>query len=348
MNIPFFEESVQWLKYRCFTASQQQAFLEDIAVLIEDGVIANQAVEIMQKTAVGLPVEVAGAILQKLSEGKQFADGMRDWFPNSVIEILRAGEESGSLAQSMLAAAATLSQRNTALASLANSLIYPTLVLCLGFVIAVFINHSVFVSFAAIKPITEWPSNGQTAAAIANFVQYWWWVVILAVVAVLVFIDRLLRTYIGQARFLIDQIPILSLYRKLTAARFMETLGLLITNGVVFKKALKILQQNANPYLASHLLTMEYRLSGGKENIAEVLDTGLLDNTDLVRLRVIAQGRGFEHALTRQGRKAAENSIKIVQAAGRFLGAVLLISGAGLAGYLVTAIYTVGASLSGV
>jgi type II secretory pathway component PulF len=342
-----FEKIIQFFKYKFFAPAQQQAFLEDIAMLVEDGVVVNQAVEIIQKTATGPSVEVATTILLKMSEGKPLAEGMRYWFSSTVVEILRAGEEGGSLAQSLWAAAATLGRRNTVLTSLANSLIYPTIVLCFGLLITVFMNHSVFVSFAAIKPIEQWPSDGRTVVALANFVQYGWWVVILALIGLIALLARVLRTYIGQGRSVIDQIPLLSLYRKLTAARFMETLGLLITNGVVFKKALRILQQNANPYLASHLLTMEFRLSGGKENIAEVLDTGLLDKTDLVRLRIIAQSKGFERALIRQGRNSADQTMKTVNLAGKFLGACLLTSGAGLAAYLVVTIYTVGATLSG-
>ncbi len=347
MQLPSLKQLEQLLKYRLFTTAQQQAFLEDIAMLVEDGVIVNQAVETIAKSSAGLPVEVANSILVRLAEGKQFADGMRNWFADSVVEIVRAGEEGGTLAASMQAAAKTLTQRSAAIVSLLNSLTYPLIILVLGLVVTVFVKNSVFDSFAAIKPVSQWPSNGQTVMALADFVQYWWWVVLLITIGLLVGISYLLRNYIGGLRPGLDQVPVLSMYRKLTAARFMGTLGLLISNGVILKKALKILQRNANPYLASHLLAMEYRLSGGKENMAEVLDTGLLDENDLMRLRVIAKGKGFEHALIRQGRKAAEQGMQSVQVTGRILGAILLVSGGGLAAFIVVSIYSIGATLSG-
>lgn len=347
MQLPSFKQIQQQIKYRLFTPAQQQAFLEDVAMLVEDGVIINQAVETIAKSSHGLPVEVANSILLKLAEGKNIADGMRGWFAESVVEIVRAGEEGGTLANSMQAAAKTVTQRNTAIVSLINSLIYPLIVLCLGLIVTVFVKNSVFDSFAAIKPVSQWPSNGQTVMALANFVQYWWWLAVLVIIALLIGLSYLLRNYIGNLRATLDYFPILALYRKLTAARFMETMGLLISNGVVLKKALKILQRNASPYLASHLLAMEYRLSGGKENIAEVLDTGLLDENDLMRLRVIARGKGFEHALIRQGRKAAEQGMQAIQLTGRIVGAILLMCGGGLAAFIVISIYSIGATLSG-
>jgi len=347
VQLPSLKQLELWFKHRLFTPAQQQVFLEDVAMLVEDGVIVNQAVETIAKSSEGLPVEVANSILHRLAEGKQIADGMRGWFNDTVVEIVRAGEEGGTLADSMQAAAKTVTQTNTAITSLINSLIYPLIVLGLGLVVTVFVKKSVFDSFIAIRPVSEWPSNGQTVMALANIVEYGWWAILLIIIGLLVGFSYLLRNYIGDLRYGLDQVPVISIYRKLTAARFMETLGLLISNGVILKKALKILQRNANPYLASHLLAMEYRLSGGKENIAEVLDTGLLDSNDLIRLRVIAKGKGFEHALIRQGRKAAEQGMQNVQLTGRILGAMLLMCGGGLAAFLVVSIYSVGATLSG-
>lgn len=335
------------IKYLLFTPKEQQALLEDIAILVEDGVPLHHAVSIVRQSSSGMAVDVATSVLAKMSEGKLLSDGFVGWYPESIVAIIRVGEEGGTLPQSMLAAAAAMGHRNSAVVSLINSLIYPLAVVVVGLIVSVFIKHSVFVSFAQIKPLEQWPNNGQVAMAFATFVQKWWWLVLCLLVGSIVFVARILRSYIGDGRSVIDNFPILSLYRKFIAARVMETLGLLISNGVVIKKALRILKQSANPYLASHLLTMEYRLSGGKENLADVLDTGLLDKQDVSRLRVIARGRSIDYALIRQGRKATQQNMDAVNKIGRVLGALLLTAGAGLTAFFVTSIYSVGSSLSG-
>lgn len=336
--------TVLWLKIKnlAFTPNKQQAFLEDFATLIEDGVPAKQAAEILAQAGEGLVVEVASDILINIAEGKFIAQGMHGWFPPHIVEIIRAGEEGGTIAQTMRAAAESLSHKTSALSALVSSISYPLVVIFMGFAVAIFINHSIFNNYREIIPVENWPDVGRDVANFANFIQNWWWLLLILLVGIVAVVARLLRNYVGDGRHYLDNIPVLAIYRQLIAARFMQTLGLLIANGIVLKQALKILQYTANPYLSYHLLTMEYRLGGGKDNIAEVLDTGLLDRGDLMRLRIIARGKGFEHALMRQGKHALNQSTKTIKIAGRLTGSFLLGCGALLAVFLIYGIYMVG------
>lgn len=329
-----------------FTPKEQQVFLEDIASLVDDGVPARRAVEVIANIVTGRMAEVARSVLMRIAEGKFLADGLRGWFPDAIVEVVRAGEEGGTLARTLHIAAQAVTRKNTAINALLNALTYPLVVVCLGLGVAVFINHSVLAQFSTIKPIAQWPEIGQNAVAFAYFVQYWWWAVLVGLVALLLGIVWVLRVYVGDGRKWLDAIPVLSLYRQFTAGRVMEVLGLLISNGVIIKKALKIMQYNAAPYLSMHLMTMEYRLSGGKENIAEMLDTGLIGKQDLTRLKVIATGRGFEHALVRQGMRATEFGMQRVQTVARVMGGILLSLGAMLAAFMILSVYAVGSVLA--
>lgn len=325
-----------------FTRSQQQVFLEDLSTLVEDGVPANQAVQTIAGIAHGPVKLVANNILVKIAEGKMLADGMQGWFSQPIVEIIRAGEEGGTLAENMVAAARSLSQQVTGFSSIISSILYPLTVLIMGLVVAVFVKHSVFVNFATIKPASEWPANGQTLLAVATFFENWWWLVIILIIAFFALMVRLMSELTGPTRKTMDNIPIFSLYRDLTAAQFMEVLGLLITNGIILKRALVIIRAKANHYLAWHIYQMELRLSGGRDNIAEVIDTGLINQADILRLRVIAQGKGFEHALIRLGRLSADRAAKNIERVGRLVGFALLGLGAGWAAFMVFAIYGVG------
>lgn len=328
-----------------FTPAKQIAFLEDLATLLDDGVPPYQAVEILAHSAIGVSFDVAQDVLKAISEGKYVADGMYKWFPQYIVEIVRAGEEGGTLAKTLISAEEALTQKSNALNSIFNSLSYPIIVIVAGLIVSVFINHSIFVNFRGILPIDQWPQVSRDVAVFSSFVQDWWFLVLFWILLAIIGISYGLCNYVGRARDFIDNLPILSLYRQFTAARFMQMLGLLIANGVMLKRALKILQHGANPYLAWHLLTMEYRLGGGQENIAEVLDTGLIDKSNLVRLHIIARGKGFEHALQRQGRHLMVTSNKTVHITAKIIGGFLMIVAAALAMFLVYGIYSVGFSV---
>ena len=326
-----------------FTRADKRAFLEDISMLVEDGVPVNQAVETVRDTQTGPLQQVAINVLEKIAQGQNFANGLMNWFPHPIVEIIRAGEEGGTLPETLKSAAKTLEEESYVLSSLINSILYPITVIILGLGVAVFIRHSVFVNFAQIKPISEWPDNGQFLVNLAGFLQVWWWMIIIAIIGIAMLITFTLRNLTGEMRKVVDVIPVLALYRYIQAARFMKSLGLLINNGIAVKKALAIMMRDAAPYLAWHLFVMDVRLSGGRENIADVLDTGLIRHGDILRLKVIARGKGFEHALIRMGSHAAEQNTKTVTVTGRILGAILLAIGAGFAAFMIFAIYDVGA-----
>ena len=337
-----FEDFQKRLRHLRFSRKQQQAFLEDLSTLVDDGVSVSQAIDTILQVSEGSMKQVAFQITRGIAQGKQLADGMRGWFARPLVEIIRSGEISGTLAKTLKSAAFSFSEQTNALGAFISSLVYPILVGVLAFVMVVFVKHSVLESFANIKPITKWPDIGKTLYRFGYLIQHWWWLVVLIVVTAVYFISRLLQQLTGDIRSFIDDFPFITLYRDITAARFMETLGLLISNGVVLKKALSIMHREAAPYLSWHILKMEFRLSGGRESIADVLDTKLIQRNDIVRLRVVANSKGFEHALISLGRQANRRVSKAITLSGKISGGLLMVFGAMVAAAMVFGIYSVG------
>ena len=88
----YLERAFISLKRFQFTKKKQLAFLEDLFVLINDGIPANRAIEMMAQVTQGLTREVAVALSQKIAEGQPLAEGMKEWFAPNVVEIIRVGE----------------------------------------------------------------------------------------------------------------------------------------------------------------------------------------------------------------------------------------------------------------
>lgn len=336
---------IQSIKHARFTTKLQLAFLEDLYLLINDGIPANKAVEMMSEVTTGLNREVALSIAQKIAQGQPLAEGMREWFSMNVVEIIRVGESGGALAQTMKSAINMLSQQGVAIGAFVGALAYPLLVIAIACIVILYLNNSVFVQFRYIKPMDQWPEAGLRLVNAANIIQSWWWIVILAVVGGLIAFRRILTSYTGELRLLVDNMPPFSIYRRLVAARFLETLGLLVANGVVFKSAIKVMQYQANPYLLSHLVKMEHLLSTGRGNIADVLDTGLIDYADLMRLRVMAEVKGFEHGLVRMGVRGTEQATTTLKFISKIAGGLMLIVGGLLIIMIIQGIYLTGMTM---
>lgn len=335
-----------WIEKLSFSNTEQQGFLEDLATLINDGVPASRAIDVISRIEKGTKQRVAKDLGERIAEGRGIADGMQGWFNSATIELIRSGEQGGTLGENIQAAASALGAKASTFSSLAASMVYPLVVIITGVIVLIYLNHSIFPQFSTIKPISEWPAVGQNLVAMANAIQRWWWLFIALIVGIISGIVYMLHNYVGKERAFIDNIYGLSVYRLLEAARLMETLGLLIANGVVFKKALKIMEHRASPYLGWHLKMMEIRLGKGSSNIAEVLDTGLITDADILRLKAIAEAKGFEHALIRLGKQSGIRGAQMIQTFGKILGGVFLAVGAGFAIFMILGIYSVGSSLA--
>ncbi|HTM63882.1 MAG TPA: type II secretion system F family protein [Gammaproteobacteria bacterium] len=340
-----FQNFVKIVNRKRFNSKQQLAFLEDLYLLINDGIPANRAVEMMAQVTTGLTRDVAITLTDKISQGQPLAEGMKEWFAPNVIEIIRVGEAGGALAQTMKSAINALSQQGVAMGAFVGAIAYPLTVIIMGCAIIIYLNKSVFSQFKMIKPIEQWPEAGQQLVALASFIQSWWWTVIVGVIALVIILRRLMSNYTGPLRPLLDKYPPFSFYRRMASARLLETLGLLVSNGVVFKSAIKVMQYQANPYMAWHLARMENLLGKGKSNIADVLDTGLVGTQDLMRLRVMAEVKGFEHGLVRMGIRGTEDATSTLKIISKVIGGIFLAVGGILILMIVRGIFMTGMAM---
>src|SRR3990167_7835436 len=140
----------QWFKRFQFGSKAQLAFLEDLYLLVNDGIPANRAIEMMAQISEGITREVALSIAQKISEGQALAEGMRSWFASNTVEIIRVGEEGGTLRETMKSAINTLTQHSSALGTLISSITYPLMVISMACVIIVYLKNSLFVQFQVV------------------------------------------------------------------------------------------------------------------------------------------------------------------------------------------------------
>ena len=331
----------QALKQFFFTSSQQRILLEDLLSLVEDGVSLSQSIEIIAEESTGIRAEAAQSISHSIASGQGMAVGMEGWFSTIYIELIRSGEKSGLIQQSLQACVSTINQSMDALRTCLSALLYPTLVVLAALVVVVFVKVSVLEQFQKIKPMAQWPDVGRDLFLLASWLQYTWWLLLLVLVALVMGLIYLLRHWVGDWRLKLDRFPGFNSYRQFTAARLMSTLGLLMNNGVMLKNALVIVQAKAKSYLGWHLQQMEVQLARGKLNLADVLDTGLLDRSDMRRLRVLATGNGFAQALRRLGEQSMQRRLRLLRRLCHFAGGALLLLGAAVAMLLVFGLYGV-------
>ena len=187
MNNQWILKQINWrpvllrLQHLQFNRKHQQAFLEDLASLIEDGVPASQAIDVIISVSIGITRKVAEAVSVSIAKGQSLADGMQYWFSHAVVEMIRVGETNGALPQTLRAAASTYTQYASTFNAFLTSVLYPLSVVVLALGMTVFIKNSVLNSFLDIRPLAQWPSVGQTLYRIGATIEMAWWLILLAV-----------------------------------------------------------------------------------------------------------------------------------------------------------------------
>ena len=148
-------KAVTAFKHFRFGNKQQLAFLEDLYTLINDGIPANRAVEMMGLVSEGINKDVATSLEGKISEGQPLADGMAEWFSLNVVEIVRVGESGGALAQTLKSAINMLSQQGATMGAVVGAITYPLFVIMMACVVIVYMRNGVLVQFEDVKPMAQ-------------------------------------------------------------------------------------------------------------------------------------------------------------------------------------------------
>ncbi len=313
------------IKQWCFNQHAQRKFLADLIGLLDEGVVLHLALETLSVINKGLNKEVAYSLYLKIQRGGLLADGMRNWFPRYLVELVRLGEQNGCLVECLKNAHDNLKKTYRYFFTVINGLIYPGIIFCTEIWILVFFKKSIIHVIYTGNFQSYWFINQQNIKKFVGFFQHWWWVFPILTILILITIYKMLTDYIGEGRKIIDKLPLLSFYRQHTALRFMEILGFFIANGMALKQALKIMQHDANSYLASHILMMEYRLGGGKNNIVDIIDTGLINKVDILRLRVLKRENSNDQTLLKQARFTREKIEKKINSMSKIFQIISMV-----------------------
>jgi general secretion pathway protein F len=224
-------------------------FTQELATLLNAGVPLDRALFITSELSERAEFRaVVTEILRSVKGGKSLADALAtkpDIFPPIYINMVRAGEASGSLASIFERLSEYEKSRDELRGYIISSMVYPTLLTVVGFGSIFTLLYYVVPRFASAFSASsaKIPAVTQALLDVSSVVRsYGPWMLLTLVVAALAF-----RTYIRSAngRYWWDgfrlRIPLLGdAMRKAQTAQFTRAMGTLIANGVPLVQGLSI------------------------------------------------------------------------------------------------------------
>jgi general secretion pathway protein F len=216
-------------------------FTTQFAALIEAGMPVVTSFEIViQQTDKNPMKRMLSVIKEEVNKGSSLADAFKLFprhFSPLYINMVRAGEESGSLEIVVRRLADFLQSQLELRSRITATLAYPTLMLIVGVVVVFFLVSFVIPTVSGIfqEMRQALPLPTRALLWLSGTLKAVWIYLIAGVIALGVFYNWYKRTPGGKDR--IDRwklkIPLLGAqYKKVLMARFTRTLGTLLTNGV--------------------------------------------------------------------------------------------------------------------
>ena len=266
---------VRLIKPRDMTVMTRQ-----LATLVGAGFPLVSALDAMVRQTGSHPFKkVLAQIKDSVVEGSSFASALSRFpsaFPPLYVNMVRAGENSGTL-DIVLNRLADTTERQQALSHrITSALAYPILMSIVAaavlFLLLAFIVPSITVIFEGVDRVL--PAPTRLLIALSDAVQHYWWLMIAVAGIAGIAFYRVSKT--PRGRRAIDRgilsLPIVGeLTVKLAVSRFARTLGSLLENGVSMLPALEIVKNMA-----------------GNQILAEAVETGA---------REVGKGRGLGAAL---------------------------------------------------
>jgi len=227
-------------------------YTNQLANLLQSGMPLTVALNSMTHLeSKGISKEVSLELKQQVTEGRSLSDAMAmqgTIFSDLYVNMVRAGEQSGSLVQVLRRMAGHLHQFAEVQSKFTSAMIYPILVMIVGAGIIAFFMFFMMPRFMGIFSSfnVELPLPTKLLMGFSNFLLGYWWLIGLVVLVVVILFKRFQSSEAGARKLdeLRMKLPVVGKVVKLNLfGQFARTLGTLLQNGVPVLTALKITEQ---------------------------------------------------------------------------------------------------------
>ena len=190
-------------------------------------------------------------ISDDIKDGMPFSEALdkhRDIFSPMTINMIRAGEVSGSLQKSVTFVAENIEKNYQLSAKIKGALYYPMFVLGVAFIVGFLVVTFILPKITALIKDLNVPIPWYTSALIqlGDFMNQYWWAVILILIAAIGAFVYYIRTEAGQHEWevILLKLPVVgTLARNIYITRFSENLSALLNGGIPIVHALLIVSE---------------------------------------------------------------------------------------------------------
>jgi general secretion pathway protein F len=233
---------------RWFFRRSESTFLPSItrqlSTLISSGVPLMDALRSLSEEHKGFWRGLLVSVKEKVSGGTSLSRALEDYqniFPEFYRNMVAAGEQSGTLDKVLARLADFLENQASIRAKIRMAMVYPTFMICVGFIVMSFLFTFVIPKIVKIFENTKsaLPTITLILIGLSNFFVHYWWLIIIVIMGLIWGFRKLQekhKHFLDRTKLKLPGNIIQSLY----FARFARTLGFLLEGGLPLLRALEL------------------------------------------------------------------------------------------------------------
>jgi len=276
------------LRLRKAGKSQIIDFTKQLATLLNSGIKLTEALSVLMLQTSDHRFKAALAeIRDRVVTGESFTDALKeysDYFDIVYVAMVRVGEVTGSLGQTLRTVAGFMEKRQRVESKVMTAMIYPLVLVAFCLVAILILTTKVIPTIGAQieRAGQELPWITQQLMNFSYVLTSWWLAVLIASILLIVGLFRqFFRTDRGaylRDRFILSLPVFGSLIRQRVVARFASTLSTLIGSGLAMAESLRVVAETTGNMLMKRAVQQaRERILAGADIATPLRDSGVID-----------------------------------------------------------------------
>ena len=263
-------------------------FTKQMATLITSGIKLTEALSVLTLQTSDVRFRNALCdIRDRVVTGESFTDALKDYsdyFDVIYVSMVRVGEVTGILGQSLLTIATFMEKRRRVEAKIKTAMVYPIVLVCFCLVAILVLTIKVIPKIGGEIKRTgrELPWITQRLMDVGHVLTSWWLLLVIAVIVGLIWgLKRFLKT--SRGAYLRDKLllslPMFGpLIKQRVVARFASTLSTLLGSGLAMAESLRVVAEvTGNTLMKRAIQQARERILAGADIATPLRDSGVID-----------------------------------------------------------------------
>ena len=263
-------------------------FTKQMATLLTSGIKLTEALSVLTLQTSDVRFRNALCdIRDRVVTGESFTDALKDYsdyFDVIYVSMVRVGEVTGILGQSLLTIATFMEKRRRVEAKIKTAMVYPVVLMffCLAAILVLTTLVIPKIGNEIARAGRELPWITRRLMDVGYVLTSWWLLLVIAVVVGFIWgLKRFLKTSRGaylRDKFLLS-LPLFGpLIKQRVVARFASTLSTLLGSGLAMAESLRVVAEvTGNTLMKRAIKQARERILAGADIATPLRDSGVID-----------------------------------------------------------------------